>query len=104
MKTFVRYAVVALLASAAVWFFAVPSRFDRAAMVFDAAQVGDSRAIIRSSLGVPSLSETLTSEQKEREKRASVAVCESYSFFLTRFAFYYDGGGKLVDKYKFQSE
>ena len=94
--------VAAMISGSLVWFFATPSKHDRAFQAFEAAQIGDSRAIIEGWIGRPS-SATLP-DKSEKEQYPSATVCDSYSFFLVRYAFYFDANNKLASKYMFTSE
>ena len=90
----------ATLAALAAWWFLVPSRHDKVVAAFESAQLGDSREIIRRWIGPPSRTEKTGKGLSVKEG----LICESYSFFLTRYGFFYDLNGRLADKYMFTSE
>jgi hypothetical protein len=94
--------LTAVLSGSLVWFFATPSRHDRAVRTYETAQVGDSRAIIEGFVGPPSSARP--PDRSESEQFPTAKTCDSYSFFLVRYAFYFDGNDKLVSKYMFTSE
>jgi hypothetical protein len=94
--------LAALLSGSLVWFFATPSKHDRAIRAYETAQVGDSRAIIEGLVGRPSSAKA--PDKSEMEQFPSATICDSYSFFLVRYAFYFDANNKLVAKYMFTSE
>lgn len=100
LKRICGLSVLAMAPAFAVWWFAVPSKYDKASEVFAAAQPGDSRKFVRGLLGSPSRVEI---EGKYGPSKAGLTE-DSYSFFLVRFAFYYDADGRLTKKYAFQSE
>jgi hypothetical protein len=94
--------LTAVLSGSLVWFFATPSKHDRAIRAYEAAQVGDSRAIIEGFVGPPSSARP--PDRSESEQFPTATTCDSYSFFLVRYAFYFDASNKLVSKYMFTSE
>ena len=92
--------IAVALAALAGWWFLVPSKHDKVMAAFESAQVGDSRQIIRGWIGSPSRTEVTGKGLSVKEG----LICESYSFFLTRYGFFYDSNGRLADKYMFTSE
>jgi hypothetical protein len=94
--------LTAVLSGSLVWFFATPSRHDRAVRAYETAQVGDSRAIVEEFIGRPSSAKP--PDRSENEQFPTATTCDSYSFFLVRYAFYFDANDKLVSKYMFTSE
>ena len=100
MKKIALFILLSALPAFGVWWFAVPSKHDRVVEVFDVAQVGDSRKIVQGLIGAPSQTGISGKGQIMKEGLAE----ESYTFFLVRYAFYYDADGRLADKYMFTSE
>jgi hypothetical protein len=92
----------ALLSGSVVWFFAAPSKHDRAVRAYETAQIGDSREIIEGFVGPPS--SVKAPDRSELEQFPTATTCDSYAFFLVRYAFYFDASNKLVSKYMFTSE
>jgi hypothetical protein len=94
--------LAAIISGLLVWFFATPSKHDRAVRAYETAQIGGSRAIVEAFVGSPSSAKP--PDRSESEQFPTAARCDSYSFFLVRYAFYFDASDKLVSKYMFTSE